>query len=280
MSTREQRAEKSVERAKAIAATCLQNEARRKEALAFVSSAYSDLKTVISDAIWEAIRGRADGQAEQRDWDLSYPYELHNVRQKHHDYALEIAPVHKEQIEKIAALKALRDEIRAMPITPKVKAPLVIQPGDKTQSRGHCQCCGREHAVNGTVVKHGYEVKDRGLGGYFSGVCHGHTHRPMQIDRSVTDTSAASLRIEAGKRLERVEQLRSGKAHPASIERGWGQNKKTVPFADATPYEQRDAVRNTIAHEESMARHLSAFADDLQKLADEVHGKALRVVKV
>lgn len=273
----------SIERAKKVAAAGFSTEAGRKDAVYHLANAYGSLKRMVSDAVWAKIRDRKDSAAEQRDWDLSYPYELHNVRQKHHDYALEMAPSLKDVIDQIAALKALRDEYRAMPVIKKVKAPVVIQPGDKTQLRGHCQCCGRLQAVNTTVAKHGYEVKDRGQGGYFRGVCSGHQFEPMETRRDAADLVVAQCRKEAAEFDELAAKLRDGKIHPATVQGKWNLETREydrIPYAQGTAYQQRDAMKAAIWNNEQQARAARQFADFIEELANKVHGQPLLVVKV
>lgn len=282
MPTNFERSQNNFERAKALAAVGFENETRRKDALSYLSSAYYELRKLVSDATWEAIRARGT-QVQQRDWDMAYPCDLHNVRQKHADYALEIAPATKDFVALISTLKAKRDEYRALPLTPKVKKPVVIQPGDKTQQRGNCQCCGRDQAINHTVAKHGYEVKNRGQGGYFRGVCSGHNYEPMQVKRDITDVVISGCRADAERLDERVAGLRSGKLTPDYVRGHY--NPKTreydqLLFEDGSPSQKREAIVGEVYRCESRARAARSAADDLEKLVNEVHGQPLRIVKV
>ena len=274
-----ERAAAKIEQAKTLAAHGFANEARRKEALECLSRAYGYLREAVRDATWAAVRDRGQ-QTEDRDWDLSCPFELHNLRAKHTEYAIEMAPSMRDTIDTITTIKALRDEYRAMALTPKVKAPMVIKSGDKTQQRGHCQLCGRVHAVNGVVAKHGYEIKDRGNYGYFRGICPGHQYAPMEIDRKTTDETAEAMRQAAQEGRALAERLKSGFAWPAAITRGFGTKTEKVDFKDGTTREKAEAVRNAIANEEGRARHLDSSSDQLQTLASAVYGKPLLIVKV
>lgn len=44
----------------------------------------------------------------------------------------------------------------------------------KSTHSGICQVCGRrQHLPAGRLSKHGYQIKQRGMGGYFVGTCRG-----------------------------------------------------------------------------------------------------------
>lgn len=149
----------------------------------------------------------------------------------------------------------------------------------KTQLRGNCQCCGREQAVlasSGTMAKHGYTVKC----GWFLGVCSGHNYRPMQEDISVTRDIVATVRADVAKLLEYAADLKSGKAHPPTCKTSHAPGAQPVAFADAAPWQQRDAITAAIYATESRARAGEHFANDLEALANAMHGQPLREEKV
>ena len=84
----------------------------------------------------------------------------------------------------------------------------------KTQLRGNCQVCGREHAASiGSVAKHGYTVKN----GWFEGACNGWQYAPMQHDRTVTDKVCAKIRAECAQLLQKAEDYSTGKIHPTTV---------------------------------------------------------------
>lgn len=281
MTTRQELAAKQLARAKEAAAAGFTSEARRKDAIQDISRAYGNIRDLVQDQVWNVIRGNQ--AAEARHFDVGLPYELHNLRPRHSAYILEVAPDQAQAIAEIEALLALRNEFKAQPLVVKVKAPVVIQPGDKTQLRGNCQCCGRDQAVNHTVAKHGYEVKDRGHGGYFRGVCSGHAYEPMQVKRDITDVVIAGCRADAERLDERAAGLRSGALVPDTVQGRYNAEKREydrLPFAEGTPWQKRDAVETEVYRCESRARAARAAADDLEKLVNRVHGQPLRVVKV
>jgi len=278
--TRTEQAAKYLERAKAAAAAGFTNEARRKEALEFLSLAYSGLRDGVQKATWAATK---DSQDEARHWDLGLPYELHNLRAKHREYALEVAPDQLDTLNQIDQLKALRDEYRAAALVPKVKVERKPQPGDRIQLRGNCQCCGRDQAVNHVVAQHGYEVKNRGMGGYFSGVCSGHQFVPMQVSRDVTNSVVRGCRDDAARLDERAAALRDGTVTPETVQGRYNTAKgeyDRLPFAQGTVYQKRDAVEIETYRCEARARAARSAADDLEKLADRVHGQPLREVVI
>jgi hypothetical protein len=152
----------------------------------------------------------------------------------------------------------------------------------KTQIRGICQCCGREQAVmaSGLMSKHGYTVEH----GWFSGVCYGQRHRPMQIDRSVADDTIRTVRADCVELDETAAALKAGRVTPATCKTPHYNAAKRdfdrVAWADATPYQQEQAVAAAISRAESRARTGRAFADQLQALADRYHGQPLLTVAV
>lgn len=277
-----QRADQYEARARAALAAGFQNETRRKEeGTDMVSRAYSELRDIVQSATWEAIRGQGS-DAEARSWELGLPYDLHNMRTKHTDYALEVAPATADTITRIQGLLALRNEIKAAALLPRKtpKREQVPQEGDKTQQRGNCQCCGRDHAVNGTVAKHGYTVEMRGMGGFFKGGCRGHRFVPMQVSREQTDRIAADLRAQAVVLNRWADNYESGKTTPTEATVGYGRNKKTIAWADASKVEQHEELQRLICSNRNEARGYLSFADQLQALATNVHGQPLRTVKV
>lgn len=77
----------------------------------------------------------------------------------------------------------------------------------KTQTRGNCQCCGRDQAVaKGTMAHHGYTVDN----GYFNGTCGGHMHAPLQVERTVADSIVAKCRQDAERLDKRAAALKDG----------------------------------------------------------------------
>jgi hypothetical protein len=142
------------------------------------------------------------------------------------------------------------------------------------QIRGNCQCCGREHAVvNGRMAKHGYTVES----GWFKGVCAGKHFAPIQVSREQTDTLIASVRKQVLEMIAKADLVASGEIKPTTITRHPHSKKamEFIPFAEATVYEQRDAIRALEWNYRRTAEMGTSFADMMVQVADKYHGKAL-----
>lgn len=148
----------------------------------------------------------------------------------------------------------------------------------KTQTRGNCPCCGRDQAVlsSGHMSKHGYTVDN----GWFNGVCSGERFQPMQVQREVTDQLVVQVRREAKELEAAADDFATGRRVPKTVTRGWGKNETQVAFADAQPYEQRQAVTKAEWANRNRARAGQQFADFMEKMVNEVHGQPLREVPV
>jgi hypothetical protein len=145
------------------------------------------------------------------------------------------------------------------------------------QTRGICQCCGREQAiVNGRMAKHGYTVEC----GWFSGVCSGKNFVPMQVSRDHTDKLVAQVTKEVGDMISKANRIESGEVKPTTITRNInGRNslggKEVVNFADATAYEQKQAVESIVWDLRRSAAMGKDFVTSMVAIADEFHGKEL-----
>jgi len=142
------------------------------------------------------------------------------------------------------------------------------------QIRGNCQCCGREHAVvDGRMAKHGYTVES----GWFKGVCAGKHFAPIQVSREQTDTLIASVRKQVLEMIAKADLVASGEIKPTTITRHPHSKKamEFIPFAEATTYEQRDAIRALEWNYRRTAEMGTSFADMMVQVADKYHGKAL-----
>jgi hypothetical protein len=142
------------------------------------------------------------------------------------------------------------------------------------QIRGNCQCCGREHAVvDGKMAKHGYTVES----GWFKGVCAGKHFAPIQVSREQTDTLIASVRKQVLEMIAKADLVASGEIKPTTITRHPHSKKamEFIPFAEATVYEQRDAIRALEWNYRRTAEMGTSFADMMVQVADKYYGKAL-----
>lgn len=150
----------------------------------------------------------------------------------------------------------------------------------KIQLRGHCQCCGRQQAVmRGYMAKHGYEVKN----GWFNGVCTGANYQPIEASRERADEVCSQVRAESARLMVRAAELRDGTGivHQIDTTRRDPKTRQpiTIAWEDATPGQRRSAQESVAWHCESRARAGRQFADDLEKLANECHGKPLMEIR-
>jgi len=148
----------------------------------------------------------------------------------------------------------------------------------KIQVRGNCQCCGRQQAiVGGLMSKHGYTVEH----GWFSGVCSGNRYAPMQKSRAETDSIVANIRAEIPKLLAKAEQVENGTLFPEFVIKMFynaetrKREEKIIPFADASEYDKRDAVKRMAWSLKSRASSGESFSNQLESIANEVHGTEL-----
>lgn len=151
----------------------------------------------------------------------------------------------------------------------------------RKQFRGNCQCCGKQQAVldgSGRISKHGYKVE----GGWFEGVCSGQHHAPMQESRVATDNIVSSVRTECDELEQLANGYKIGIAHPARIDKSYSKRgeDKTMAWEDAAEWQQQDGIKTAIYRIESRVRAGRGFADMLEQLANDRHGKPLVVVKV
>ncbi|MBN3815228.1 hypothetical protein G3N57_00770 [Paraburkholderia sp. Se-20369] len=154
---------------------------------------------------------------------------------------------------------------------------------NKTQLRGNCQCCLRDQAVldTGRMSKHGYTVKGGPGFGWFSGVCSGQHHRPLQKDRSHLDAIVVVIREEAAALKIRAEGLIAGTIRPLTARMSSRPvDREGVPFDQAPKHMQKQAIQIAIANAESRSRNGYKLADQMVEFAGKVHGTELREVPV
>lgn len=148
------------------------------------------------------------------------------------------------------------------------------------QYRGHCQCCCRIQAVTfGNMAKHGYQVQQRGQGGWFVGVCGGHNFAPVEHERRVLDSVVVDIRADVAKLRALADKYEAGTSHPAMCKtRRYDHEKRdyvSVPWSEANEYEQAEALKSAIWAMRNRANAGDAQADMMIKIADEYHGKPL-----
>ncbi len=144
----------------------------------------------------------------------------------------------------------------------------------KVQIRGNCQCCGRQQAVvRGDIAQHGYTVDN----GYFNGVCAGHRYSPLQLKRDKADLVVAECRKDAVDALAHAEELQLGQRVPTLVRNPscMPNAPKMVQYADLNQWQQADALKSLVWGLRNRAKMASEFADQLEGLANRLHGTAL-----
>jgi hypothetical protein len=155
------------------------------------------------------------------------------------------------------------------------------------QLRGNCQICGRLQAVTEgehRIVKHGYTVEGRGLGGWFKGVCPGAQYASMQADRRHTDNFVGVVLQEVAELRARADRFESGAAHPAQIRTSrYDFAKREYAYVDwelASEYEQEQERKRIVHGLRQTARYNEDAANALRALADSVYcGPLVQVAK-
>lgn len=138
-----------------------------------------------------------------------------------------------------------------------------------TQIRGNCQCCGRQQAVVGSMMsKHGYTVDH----GWFSGVCSGRNHVPLQVSREHTDIIVAQVRADIPKLIADADGVKAGVITPKTIKLRIGFE---IPFSEGSERQQLTACNSLEWSLRSRASSGVSFADSMEKLATKLHGTAL-----
>lgn len=147
------------------------------------------------------------------------------------------------------------------------------------QTRGHCQCCGRQQAVvkSGHMSNHGYKVE----WSTFIGTCPGKHYKPLELDRTELDNTCRLIGIKIIELQAFIESLSDGSYTPDEVhDRYLGKGKwRTIPWADATDYQHRAEISRLKSDAKNQIRQGEQIVRDLRDLADQVHGKQLIIVK-
>jgi hypothetical protein len=156
------------------------------------------------------------------------------------------------------------------------------------QFRGHCQCCGRLQAVTSNrMSKHGYTVEKTGMGyGWFRGVCSGHSFAPLQHDRQQADSIVASVRLQVVKLRQEADALEAGTKtlnmveDPRVVSRRLRNEPATmVAWKELPSYYADQILASDVWNRRQRADAGEAFANDLEALANKVHGTCLLEVE-
>src|SRR5690606_29992087 len=131
---------------------------------------------------------------------------------------------------------------------------------------------------SGYVAKHGYTVEN----GWFTGVCSGHLHAPLQRDRSVTDATIEHFRIRVPQLLAQARAYESGERTPRTLRRHVTRpgEPTTIEWEAASDIQRKRGLIEEIARLRQLARTGEALASQLGRLANDVHGKPLRETQI
>jgi hypothetical protein len=269
------------ERAAAALAAGFTTKAAQKECTEFIGRAYDELRSGLHNF------HLAERLGEHEALYYSVPMYVHLWKAGHSAAWVAAFPAAAEFTTKIEALATMRAAAMAAPIvkvtSEQRRAAALAGKATRLQYRGNCQCCGSLQAVNGGMAHHGYTVQSRGEGGWFSGACAGHDYAPMQINRKHTDAIVASVRAECIELDALAADLTAGRKTPATAETAKRDSKGrniSVPFANASAFDQSKAIKRAACDAEGRAIAGRRFAGQLESLADKVHGTALVEVTV
>jgi hypothetical protein len=143
----------------------------------------------------------------------------------------------------------------------------------KVQTRGICQCCGREQAVvNGMMAKHGYTIKQ----GWFTGVCSGKNFAPVQVSRATTDEIIAQINAEIPELLAKADKVKSGEITPATaFTHVVTAYRKEIPYEQANISQQSNARNSLEWAYRNRARMGEQFVQTMTEIANKYHGQPL-----
>lgn len=150
----------------------------------------------------------------------------------------------------------------------------------RVQLRGHCQHCGRLHAANPMMAKHGYTIPN----GWFQGVCSGAEHDPLEVSRVQLDDLVASLGKWANDAQDEALKLEQKEIDPEGTWETYSEmghrKRKLKPYGDMPEWEKNQCRKSRVWNLQSKAKQYRQHAEDLLKLAEAVHGQPLKDVMV
>jgi hypothetical protein len=149
--------------------------------------------------------------------------------------------------------------------------------------RGHCQHCGRIQAVDNItqfLAKHGY-IKEMG---FFEGVCKGSGLRPLELERTQTDSFIIQWNEWAKTKDSTAQDYEDGKLVPLYCKTG--EQMVDSRFKDiltewdkAHPAHQQRHLSSLISELRTTAKSFRKHAESMGKLADQIHKQPLMVVE-
>jgi hypothetical protein len=133
--------------------------------------------------------------------------------------------------------------------------------------------------INGVLAKHGYTVD----WGFFNGTCTGAEVKPLEHEKTLTESIIKQLRAQALINDKRAADLKSGAVEPVWFNRT--RDAVTRKYVDTNcsraDLDDYSAQQQTIAatyRAENTAKHERSHAAMLEKLIVSRHGKALMPV--
>lgn len=238
------------------------SEAKRKEALDFVSRAYE----IARSQFGEVLRVEHPYDEAKRSYPAAYlalsdvaPYGLHQWRPKH---AAALAG-YPGFVAKVESLVALREGIKGQTLVAKQPKPKTAAQLAKEATQMTCQICGRGiFAEGGVIAHHGYE---RPGWGYQTASCEGARALPFEVSKVALVDHIASL----GRMISDLQRL-IGRIEREEQTLQWKWTSK-----ERLPYDRRRDGRFTTTGphiERSSAVTRETFAEVLAR----IEGEAIR----
>lgn len=180
------------------------SEAKRKEALDFVSRAYDTARGIFG----RQLQAEFPWDEAARSWPQAYlalsdvaPFGLHQWRPKH----AQALAAYPDFVAKVESLAALREGIKGQTLVAKQPRPKTAQQLAKEAHEMTCQICGRRiFAETGVIAHHGYE---RPGDGYQTRSCEGAREQPFEVTMGALvdhiETVAAQIASHAAM-IERI----------------------------------------------------------------------------
>lgn len=142
------------------------------------------------------------------------------------------------------------------------------------QLRGHCQRCGNQQAVkNGTMVHHGYTVRN----GWFQGSCSGRSFQPIEWSRATLDKTVEAIRNQCADLRISAAALEDQANWPKTIKVWDRHTRKDVewPLSSFSPLKQQEHINGMKYGMLNRATIGEQHADYLLQVADLYHGRDL-----
>jgi hypothetical protein len=107
----------------------------------------------------------------------------------------------------------------------------------KATHNGTCQACGHVQRLPGNLLaKHGYTVE----WGFFNGTCGGSDRKPLEVEKTFTETIIAQLRETVAPKADKLAaDLRAGAVQP-KWRKGWKNDE--VAREQLSEYEQSQCI--------------------------------------